>query len=229
MLRAVALDDEIPALEVIEAFASRMPELDLKAVFSKTRKASQYLAEHPIDLLFLDINMPAISGLDFARSIDQDIIVIFTTSYTEYAIESYELDAVDYLLKPFAFQRFQQAIEKAQTLHAARQLEQNEPLLFRINHGTVKVQPEDIRYIEGLDNYVKIHLTDDKPLVIRMPMKKMLAHLPEGRFVQVHRSYIVALQWVEQVKNKTILIEGHEIPLSKTYEADFRNRFRPIR
>ena len=172
MLSAIALDDEIPALEVIETFANRTNLIELKACFSKTGEALEFLSKHPVDLIFLDINMPAMSGIEFAKSISEEILVIFTTSYSEFAVESYTLGAVDYLLKPFAYQRFIQALEKAQKIAEYRKSKTAEPIILKANYGLVKVMPEEILFIEGLDNYLKIHIQNKKPLVIRLTAKR---------------------------------------------------------
>lgn len=227
MLSAIALDDEIPALEVLESFALRNQTINLKALFSKTSEALRYLKNNPIDLLFLDINMPAMSGIEFAKAIDENIIIIFTTSYTEYAIEGFNLNAVDYLLKPFPYKRFLQAVDKAKILYDARLAESVEPLLFRANYGTVKIHPNDILFIEGLDNYLKIHLTKNKNLIVRLTLKEMIKRLSNDRFLRVHRSFIIAVSKVDFVRNKTIHIEANEIPLGRKFEASFYELFKP--
>lgn len=222
-MTAIALDDERPALEVIEAFAERVEELDLLQTFNKVGAARRFLDENPVDLLFLDIQMPAMTGIEFSRVIPGEVIVIFTTSYTEYAVESYRLNAVDYLLKPFSFQRFQQAFAKAQELFRARLpvAEPLPPLVLKANYGLVKVWPHDILFVEGLDNYLKIHQQGQELLVVRMTLKEMEQLLPETHFPRVHRSYIVALDKVEFVRNKVIHIGAQEIPLGGKYESRF--------
>lgn len=227
MLTAIALDDEIPALEVLESFAARTKTVELKATFSKTGEALRHLQKNKVDLLFLDINMPAMSGLDFAKAIDENIIIIFTTSYSEYAVEGFNLNAVDYLLKPFAYQRFLQAVEKAKTIHEARLSNPVEPLLLRANYGTVQILPGEILFIEGLDNYLKIYLTNNKNLVVRMPMKDMMKLLPNDQFIRVHRSYIISVAKVDFVRSKAIFIENNEIPLGGKYEEAFLEVFQP--
>lgn len=156
MLNAIALDDEIPALEIIEDFAGRTDKLALNACFTKTSEALAYLNSQPVDLLFLDINMPAMSGIDLAKRIPPTVMVIFTTSYSEYAVEGFNLDAVDYLLKPFTFNRFEQALDKAIRLRETVQNTQDESLFLKANYGVVKLSPAEILFVEGLDNYLKI-------------------------------------------------------------------------
>lgn len=228
MITAIALDDEGPALDVVEAFCERIDFIDLKRIFSKTGEARLYLEENPIDLIFLDINMPAVSGIDFYRTIPHPAMVIFTTAFAEYAVESYELNALDYLLKPFTFERFLQAVKKAQ--EQFKLLSQStdtfdRALYFRVDYGLVKISPSMILFIEGLDNYLKIHLVNQKPLVVRLTMKAMIEKLPENKFIRIHRSYIVAVDKIISVRNKFIKVAGEELPLSSNYEEAFKELF----
>jgi DNA-binding LytR/AlgR family response regulator len=235
MIRAIALDDERPALDVIEAFCSRIPSITLVKSFTRTGEARLYMENNPVDLLFLDINMPRESGMEFSRNINQRSMVIFTTAYSEFAAESYEVEAVDYLLKPFTFERFGQAVQRAQTrlksLNTER-IDSGEPahLFLRVDYGLVKVTLSDILFIEGLDNYLKIHLreaagTGARTLVVRLTMKAMQDKLPAEHFVRVHRSYIVPFDKIRSVRNKVVLIEDEEIPVGSSYEKDFLDRF----
>lgn len=237
MIRAIALDDERPALEIMDAFCSQLDTVDLQQTFTRTADARRYLQEHPVDLLLTDINMPAESGIAFYKSIsplvqDRQLMVIFTTAYSEYAVESYELQAVDYLLKPFTLSRFRQAIQKAADQQALR-LKAEAPatlaptyLTFRVDYGLAKIDTADILFVEGLDNYLKIHLVNQKPLVVRLTMKAMAEKLPASAFVRVHRSFIVPLNRIEFVRNKLITIGDEEIPLGSSYERDFFTLFR---
>lgn len=235
MMNVIALDDEQPALEVIAAFCGRMESVALLKTFTRTGEARLYLENHPVDLLFLDINMPRESGLVFARSLPQHVLIIFTTAYNEFATESYDVEAVDYLLKPFTFERFEKAIERAHTRwQALRQGTGDGPgnaektaLYFRVDYGLVKVLLTDILFIEGLDNYLKIHLTTGPPLVVRLTMKAMLDRLPPGHFVRVHRSFIVSLDKIQAIRSRMILIGDEEIPIGSSYEKEFLSRFAP--
>lgn len=229
MMKVIALDDEPPALDIITAFCARIPGIELPATFTKTADAFSYLEKHPVDLILLDINMPALSGIDFYKSIPQRALVIFTTSYSEYAVESYNVNAVDYILKPYTFKRFEQAIGKAEMqLQMLRQQEAlpDKYLILRVDYGLVKILLEDILFVEGLDNYMKIHLRDQKPVIVRLTMKTLQDKLPEPHFVRVHRSYIVALAHIEGVRKRIITIAGEEIPISISYEEGFNALFR---
>ena len=228
-IKAIALDDEVPALDIIEAFCQMVEFIDLKRTFTKPSEALNYLQNFPVDLLFLDINMPSVNGIEFYQRIPQKTSVVFTTAYSEYAVEGFNLNAIDYLLKPFTFDRFLQAAEKAQqTLRTIHQSNENEfpVLLLRVNYNLVKINSADILYIEGLDDYLKIHLHNKKAVVVRMTIKTILEKLPQNKFVRVHRSYIVPIDRIESVRNKIIIIKDEEIPIGNTYEENFFNLFR---
>lgn len=232
MIKAIALDDERPALDVIEAFCNRLETITSLKTFTRTGEARLYMESNPVDLVFLDINMPKESGLQFAKTVGRQTAVIFTTAYSEFAVESYEVQAVDYLLKPFTFERFTAAVQRAQQrlqalLQTAGSAADGEVahVFFRVDYGLVKVELSDILFVEGLDNYLKIHIRNTRPLVVRMTMKAMLDKLPQTNFLRVHRSYIVALDKIQGVRSKIIAIGDEEIPIGNSYENDFTARF----
>jgi len=221
MIKAIAVDDEPPALEILENYCRRTEKVELMKVFTSTSRALDYLEQFSADLIFLDINMPSISGLDFAKRIPQQSMVIFTTSYTEYAVESYSLNAVDYLLKPYTFARFQQAIEKAEAVQRFQQNERQQYLILRVDYSLIRIALPDILFIEGLDNYLKVHVRNQSPIVVRMTMKALQEKLPDNEFVRVHRSYIVAIAKISSIRNKMIFIGEEEIPLGTSHEKVF--------
>lgn len=229
MIKAIAVDDEPLALELIETFCKQFEFLQFEKSFSKTGVALQYLEKNTVDLLFLDINMPAMSGIDFYKSLQHKPMLIFTTSYSEYALESYELDTIDYLLKPFTLSRFEKAVSKANEMynmvHNATVAEQSRYLMLKVDYGVVKVVLTDILFIEGLDNYLKIHLQNQSPVVVRLTMKALMEKLNEKEFVRVHRSYIVPFNRIESYKQKVITIGAEEIPVGKNYEEDLKAVF----
>jgi DNA-binding LytR/AlgR family response regulator len=222
MMKAIAIDDEPLALELIESYCRRFDFLELEKQFSSTGAAFQFLERNSVDLLFLDINMPAVSGIDFYKSLAHKPMLIFTTSYSEYAIASYELDAIDYLLKPYTVQRFEKAVRKAyeahNLLHNATVAEQSKFVMLKVDYGVVKLVVTDILFVEGLDNYLKIHLQNQSPIVVRMTLKALMEKLNEKEFIRVHRSYIVPINRIEAVKQKMITVSGEEIPIGKNYE-----------
>lgn len=229
MLKTIALDDEPPALKVLANFCSKVDFIDLQKTFTNTENAYKYISDNTIDLIFLDINMPAVSGIDFYKSLHRKPILILTTAHSEFALEAFNVSALDYLLKPFTFDRFLISAEKARHLHqlnkeALKQSKQ-EYLLLRINYSLTKILLDDIIYIESLDDYLKIHFKQQKPLVVRITMKSILEKLPTDEFIRVHRSFIIALNKVESVRNKMIIISGKEIPIGISYTDEFSNRF----
>lgn len=226
MIRAIALDDEPLALKVIESFCSRVPDVQLEKTFTSTTEAHKHLRKQPVDLIFLDIQMPMQNGLEFYTSIAQDTLVIFTTAYSEYAVEGFNVNATDYLLKPFSFERFMQAIDKVRKIQDARSLQTPEQqfLFIRADYSLNKILMTDILFIEGLDDYLKIHIAGHKTIVARMTMKAILEKLPAAEFVRVHRSFIVPLSRIEKVRNKIVHIADEEIPISASYEAAFLAR-----
>ncbi|MEN2414585.1 LytR/AlgR family response regulator transcription factor [Flavobacterium mesophilum] len=222
MIKAIALDDEPLALEILQSLCDTIDYIELEKVFTKSDEAFKYLKKYPVDLLFLDINMPSISGLDFYKKLPNKTMVIFTTAYSEFAVEGFTLSATDYLLKPISLSRFQQAAEKAfsQWKQQNQNIEQ-QYLFIRADYSLIKILFSDILYIEGLDDYVKIHIQNQKTVVARMTLKAMLQKLPDTEFVRVHRSFIIPISKVEKIRNKIITIDTAEIPISASYEEAF--------
>jgi DNA-binding LytR/AlgR family response regulator len=228
MIKAVAIDDEPPALSVLNAFCDKVDFMELRKTFTNTEEALKYLSANTVDVIFLDVNMPAISGIDFYKRLPEKPMLILTTAYSEFAVEGFNINAIDYLLKPFTFARFMQSVEKAMSLHnlskgIAREARQDY-LVLRIDYSLMRIALNDILYIEGLDDYLKIHLRQQKPLVVRLTMKAILEKLPNETFIRVHRSYIVAMNKVESIRNKLIIINGEEIPISTSYATEFYAR-----
>lgn len=228
MISAIAIDDEPPALKVLEVFCAKTDFIDLHKTFNKPIEALKHLKKFPVDLLFLDINMPSINGLELHREINQDTMVVFTTAYSEYAVEGFNLNAVDYLLKPFTLKRFLQSMDKVKDLYNMRKAKSQEGpqyMLVRADYSLLKIDLDDILFIEGLDDYLKIHLVSGKPVIARMTIKNVVEKLPSHQFVRVHRSYVVPLQKISSVRNKMIHIANEEIPIGSSYEEIFLKLF----
>jgi len=228
MITAIAIDDEPPALKVVENFCRKFDFIDLQKTFTGTEEAANYLRKYPVDLLFLDIQMPSISGIDFYKTIEQHTMVIFTTAYSEYAVEGFNLNAIDYLLKPFTIERFEQAVQKANDYtNYLKHNNQTIPdfLFIRADYTLHKIDFSDIVLIEGLDDYIKIQLQSQKPIVARMTMKAVMDKLPEKDFIRVHRSFIVGISKVNQIRNKVIMIGDNKINIGQSYEATVFERF----
>lgn len=225
-MTAIAVDDEPPALRVIERFCTLVDGVQLQSTFTKPSEALGYLQTHPIDLLFLDIQMPGLSGLDFRKAVPAETLVIFTTAHSEYAVDGFNLQATDYLLKPFTLERFRQSVERAMTFFSLRQQVSAPPPTFiflRADYNLHKVNLADVLLIEGLDDYLKVHLQGQKSLVVRMTMKAILDKLPPTDFIRVHRSFIVPIARIQLFRNKVVHVAGREIPVGGTYEKAFQD------
>lgn len=215
MIKAIALDDEILALKVLENYCNRIENLDLVKVFYKQNDAQKYLNKYPVDIIFLDIEMPTKNGFDFLKNLSQDINVIFTTAYANYAVDAFNVNAIDYLLKPFSFERFSTAVDK---IKINTQDDSKKHLTIRADYKLHKINFEDILFIEGLDDYVKIHLKDLTRITARSSMKNILEKLPEKDFIRVHRSYILPIHYIKTIVNKNIYINDFVIPIGETYK-----------
>lgn len=226
MINCVAIDDEPLALLVVSEFCGTHPDLSLCRTFTGTREAEVYLKKYPVDLLFLDIQMPE-SGIDFYRRCGGDRMVIFTTAFSEYAVEGFHLDAIDYLLKPFEKARFDLAIQRAREYHQFIHRSHTRPsLLFvRSEYRLVRIETPEIEYIETMDDYLKIHLKDRKTVITKMNMKNVMEKLDPQEFVRIHRSYIVPIKKVTAVRNRHAEVSGRKIPIGDSYEQHFRERF----
>lgn len=221
-IRCIAIDDESPALLLMKEYISRIPFLQLQYTFEDAVKGQALLQQEGTDLLFVDINMPDISGLELVRSLSQPPMVIFTTAYKNFALDGFELDAVDYLVKPIAFERFEKAVKKAQEFYTYRQRthpsEIPEALFVYAEYRLVKINLADIEYIESLEDYIRIHTTTGKPLMTLMTLKKVLEKLPADQFRRIHRSYIVAFTKVKSIQGRKLRMQsGKELPVSDSY------------
>ncbi len=228
MINAIAIDDEPLAHKVIESFCRQTDFINLQKTFTKPNDALKHLRKFPADLLFVDIHMPGMTGINLVKGLQQNAMVIFTTAFSEYAAVSYELNAIDYLLKPFNFKRFTQAVNKAKEYFDYIQRKDNNAdkyIFIRADLSLVKISLADIIYIEGSADYLKIHVKDRKTVVARMPMKDMLEKLPSNDFVRVHRSFILPFSKIESVRNNTISLGEVQIPIGKTYVEEFFDRY----
>lgn len=236
MLKCIAIDDEPLALRQIRGYIGRMPDLELEALCSNAVEAQSVLRGRPVDLLFVDINMPDLSGIDFVRGLQNPPMVIFTTAYSEYAVESFRLDAVDYLLKPFSFGDFSRAVGKAQSLAELMRLRdakaspaaESEPdsgeyISVKAGYKVSLVKYSDIIYVESVGEYVRMHLAGGSSVTTLFRLKNMESALPSGRFMRVHRSYIVNLAHVSGYARGRVYLDNDEyVPLSVNYRDAFR-------
>ena len=229
MIHAIALDDEPLALKVIESFCASNERIVLVKTFTKPSEAREFLTTNEVHLIFCDIQMPSITGINFIRELTSKPMIIFTTAFSEYAAVSYELNAIDYLLKPINKDRFDQAISKANDyyLHLQSKEDSGQQFLFvRAEYSLVKIALSEILYFETMDDYIKIHLKDKKPILTLLSMKKMLERLPKNQFVRVHRSYIVPIEKISSVRGKSLFLGTQEIPIGESYKKDFFDNYR---
>ena len=227
-LSCIIVDDEPLARKGLEKYVSQIDFLDLRAVCKNAMQANTILKEQSIDLLFLDIEMPLLSGIEFLKSRSDNPSVIFTTAYSQYALEGYKFDVIDYLLKPISFDRFLLASNKAlRLLHKdMREGKKEDPYIFvKTDKQLVKLNTGDILYIEAMQNYVKIQ-TAHKKYTVLMTLKEMASQLPTSEFFQTHRSFIVQLNKIQKVESDKLFIREFRIPISKRSRGGFLERFR---
>lgn len=231
-MNCIAVDDEPLALDIIENYVSKHPDLELIARCNNAAEASEVLKNRKVDLMFLDIQMPEISGLSFIKSLDQKPLFIFTTAYPDYALEGFELDAIDYLLKPIAYDRFEKSVSKAQEYYKLKSSEdvaetnmEEEFIFVKANQKLIKLSYSEIYYVEAFADYVKIFL-EDKKIVTLQTMKNMERKLPSETFSRVHRSYIVNRNHVQSFSGSKIEVNGVGIPIGKNYKEPFLNLMR---
>ena len=226
-LKCVAIDDEPLALELLQEYISRFPQLKLMHTFDDAISAVELLRNTKVDLLFIDINMPDITGIDLVRSLQEKPLVIFTTAHKQFAIEGFELDAVDYLLKPINFDRFTRAVHKAIDYYKYKNTplqEENDSLFVHSEYKLVKIPLNEIEYIESLEDYIKIHIAGARPVLTLLSMKKVLEKLPADKFQRIHRSYIVSVSRVKSIQNRKVqLSTGVELPISDSYVQFINN------
>lgn len=228
-LKCIVIDDEPLAINLLTGYLTKFPELQLLQSFDDALSGAEFLRRITVDILFIDINMPDITGLDLVRSLEQNPIVIFTTAHKKFAIDGFELDAIDYLLKPISFERFSRAVNKAVEYYRYKNKtdnETNENLFVYSEYRLVKIPLNDIEYIESLEDYIRINIADAKPILTLMPLKTVLEKLPAHNFSRIHRSYIVNINKVQSVLNRRVTLSSSiELPISDSY-VNFVNNWK---
>ena len=238
-LSCIVIDDEPLAVRQMENYISKVPFLTRLESFYSAVDARQWLEQgNNVDIIFVDINMPELTGIDFVRSLENHHLVIFTTAYSEYAIEGFKLDAIDYLLKPFSFATFERAVNKAhslaellalkegkqsvETLPEGEQSAERECISIRADHKTILVRYSNIVYLESAGEYIRLHLADGSKLVTLFRLKNMESELPSDRFVRVHRSFIVNIEYVTSYTKGRVFLKGDEYaPIGENYKESF--------
>ena len=237
MIRCMAIDDEPLALQQIATYISKVPFLELTAQCQSAVEARQFLENDTVDAIFCDINMPDLNGMDFVKSLTTPPLIVFTTAYSEYALEGYKVDAVDYLLKPFGLNDFQRAANKLKSRLGSQSANGEQPtggptvpaaeegddrIFVKTEYKTISIHIADIRYIEGMSEYLKLHVSGQpRPVITLMAMKKLEERLP-AYFMRIHRSYIVNLRCIQEVnKNRVILDADTSLPIGDLYREQF--------
>ena len=231
MIRCIAVDDEPLALKQLETYISKVDFLELVACCASALEARKVMEEEAVDAIFCDINMPDLNGLEFVKSLPSSPLTVFTTAYSEYAVEGFKVNAVDYLLKPFGLDDFQKAAQKVRKQYELEHkieisaLDHDDSIYFKTEYKIVRVEVSRILYVEGMSEYLKIYMMDEKePVIVLLSMKKLEDRLPKERFMRVHKSYIVNLGKISQVSKGHIVLEtGVSVPIGDLYRDVLNN------
>jgi len=230
IFKCIIVDDEPPATRILENYISKISFLEKVGIFNDSLKALEFLNTQTVDVIFLDIQMPQLTGLQISRIISKDIKIIFTTAYPDFALEGFEINAVDYLLKPIAFERFYQAVSKLNSEPKTGVVINNNSassdFIFIKTDGKNKFQKlflDEILYVESLQNYVCIH-TPKQQIITHSSLKNVIESLPEKDFVQIHKSYVVALKQIESTDSFSVFINAKELPIGATFKDAFFDR-----
>ena len=238
MIKCIAIDDEPLALKKLVTYIKKIPYLELVAECRSAIEAQKVIDEQEIDAVFLDINMPGLNGMDFAKSLEQGHsqgpLMVFTTAYSEYAIEGYKANSVGYLLKPYGFDEFEAAAQKVKDIHEIRQqattdvttqVDDDGTIFVKSDYKIVRIAIENIRYIEAMSEYLRIACDDrEKPVIVLLSMKKIEEHLPSSSFMRIHRSFIINLNKICEVKKNHVILDGDvSLPIGDNYKDAFMN------
>jgi len=219
-MHCIAIDDEPPALKVVSSHASKIPFVSLEATFTSPLEAIPYLSAHEVDLIFLDIEMKGISGFQLLNALPYKPYTIFTTAHANYALESYEVDAVDFLLKPFTFERFLKAVSKAQRLCTASDTFGDSHLFLKSGYNYHKISLDSLLYVEGAGNYMAF-VTAEQKILARMGIQEAIDLLPQKGFIRIHKSYIIAVAHLEKVEDNHVYLNKTALPIGSNYKSDF--------
>lgn len=224
-MRCIAIDDEPMALSIISQYCKRFGDIELVTFSDPIMGIEQVRATLP-DLLFLDIEMGGVSGVELARTLPKGTNLIFTTAYAQFAIDGFELNAVDFLHKPFAYSRFDRAVSKVKQVIANREPDEiGAEIVVKVEYQNVKVSIASIRYIEAMDNYVRIHVDGARPILSQMSMRSVESLLPSDQFIRIHKSYIVSRRAIASYTRKQIALKYDDVqlPIGRTYQSEFQS------
>ena len=230
MIRCIAIDDEPLALKQIADYISKTPFLELAGLCESALQALELLDKTPVDLMFVDVNMPDLSGMDFVKTLENPPFIVFVTAYSEYALEGFRVDAIDYLLKPISYSDFFKSANIVKAWFDAMQQKpaevmSNKDFLFiKSEYKILRINFDDINYIEAMSEYIRIHLVNSKPVMTQLSMKSIEDQLPDDRFMRVHRSFIINLSKISVIERNRIIFDGTVyIPVSDQYKSKFQN------
>lgn len=230
ILKCAIVDDEPLALELLKSYVKKTPVLELNGAYSSAIEAMKMLPDNPVDLLFLDIQMPELNGLEFSHMVPEDTRIVFTTAFGQYALDGYKVNALDYLLKPISYTDFLQSLNKAVQWFDRKRGTDNEStdkpdfIYVKSDYKLIQISLKDILYIEGLKDYVKIHLEgESRPILSLTSLKALEEKLPTDRFIRVHRSYIVQKQKIKVIDKARIVFGKEYIPVSESYKQELQN------
>lgn len=220
-IKCIIVDDEPSSQNVLQQFVSKLDFLQLEGICNNALEAMDFLKNNPVDLLFLDINMPHLSGLSFYKSLKNLPLVIFTTAYSEYALDGFDVNATDYLLKPFSFERFLKAVTKAREILSNKT--EQEHIIIKADKKLHQVRFADILFVEALGDYIKIHL-NNKTLITYKTLLKIKLLLPNSSFLQVHKSYVINTKCIDYIEGNLVIIRDNKIPIGQKYKSEFLKR-----
>ncbi len=225
MIRALAMDDEPLALRLLGVFAAKIPDLELVASCTEAAQATEFLDK--VDVIFADINMPLQSGMDFVAGLENPPLVVFTTAFSDYAVDAFKVGAVDYLLKPFTFDEFSRAVDRVREALEMRGAAKEQWVYFKSDYKIIPVKVSDIRYVEGFGPYVKVFLESaDSPVIVLSSFANILETLPEDRFIRIHKSYIADMTRIRAAGKSSVTLEnGQNLPIGDTYREAFMERY----
>lgn len=221
MIKAVAIDDEPLALTILEEYCNTLNHITLIKTFTNPTKAKKYLNKFPVDLVFIDIKMPNVNGIDFYKTLNQNVHVIFTTAFSEFAVEGFNVNATDYLLKPFSIERFAEAVSRVKALKENEKNDENcedKYLKIRADYKLNRIKLCHIKYIEAMNDYVKIHVDCNNNIVARSTMTNMLKKIKCKYFIRIHKSYIIPVTRIKTIEKDKITLDSAELPLGNKYK-----------
>ncbi|MCT1530753.1 LytTR family DNA-binding domain-containing protein [Sphingobacterium daejeonense] len=226
MIKAIAIDDEPIALDIIRRYSERVPYINLEKQFLNGLEARDYLIENEVQLLFLDVRMPDINGIDLFKGLEEKPLVIFSTAYSEYALSGFELEALDYLLKPYSFERFEKACLRAKEMLELKGIIENNPTLFvKDGYQMVKIDLKEISVLQAVGNYLRF-VMNGREVLARMTIKEFLSEWADNNFIQVHRSYVINTDKVSRLDRHVIWIDDIEIPIGGSFQDLVKEKFK---